>query len=454
MKITTSSLEDRLRIVEGKAVDRSAAKALQTKLDAADASAFEPDPKTIIGGELGDAIADRAAHLNAPASVLINGLLPAASSLMKIGTKIILDPGSGFIQPPIIWNLAVAESGSNKSATMEMFVKPIYELQKMSTVENRNYFTFAQTMPGVSRVQADQPDYGCLIYIDELSGFVRKLYNDQRSGRGDEQSKMLTLYDGNAQRGTYADTSRNYSFDSSSFSLLSSIQPAVLLECMGDLNDSSGLWARFNLCEIPLQRRRLSPRGQGMEVNNLRPLLDVLYAKIENLAPLHYGLDDAAYNKFADFYESMEDQRLDTTIHPAMRAYFAKQQGRCGRIALVLHIIRSLASGQIPPQEINVETMNSAVCMCEFYEKQLERFYSLSLAAMETSLDNDALLVVEVFKKRGQGCWLTPSQVRASERSFKVKGGTQRVKAAISQLVDMGKLVQDVADEKFMLAQF
>ena len=137
-----------------------------------------------------------------------------------------------------------------------------------------------------------------------------------------------------------------------------------------------------------------------------------------------------------------------------MRAYFAKQQGRCGRIALVLHIIRSLASGQIPPQEINVETMNSAVCMCEFYEKQLERFYSLSLAAMETSLDNDALLVVEVFKKRGQGCWLTPSQVRASERSFKVKGGTQRVKAAISQLVDMGKLVQDVADEKFMLAQF
>ena len=314
MKITTSSLEDRLRIVEGKAVDKSAAKALQTKLDAADASAFEPDPKTIIGGELGDAIADRAAHLNAPASVLINGLLPAASSLMKIGTKIILDPGSGFIQPPIIWNLAVAESGSNKSATMEMFVKPIYELQKMSTVENRNYFTSAQTMPGMSRVQADQPDYRCLIYIDELSGFVRKLYNDQRSGRGDEQSKMLTLYDGNAQRGTYADTSRNYSFDSSSFSLLSSIQPAVLLECMGDLNDSSGLWARFNLCEIPLQRRRLSPRGQGMEVNNLRPLLDVLYAKIENLAPLHYGLDDAAYNKFADFYESMEDQRLDTTL--------------------------------------------------------------------------------------------------------------------------------------------
>ena len=97
--------------------------------------------------------------------------------------------------------------------------------------------------------------------------------------------------------------------------------------------------------------------------------------------------------------------------------------------------------------------MMSAVCLCEFYEKQLERFYSLSLAAMETSLDNDALLVVEVFKKRGQGCWLTPTQVRASERSFKVKGGTQRIKAAICQLVDMGKLFK-MSPEKFMLAQF
>ena len=164
MTITTS-LEDQLRIVEGKTIDKTAANALQTRLDAADASAFEPDPRIIIGGELGEAIADRAAHLNVPASVLINGLLPASSSLMKIGTKVILDPGSGFIQPPIIWNLAVAESGSNKSATMEMFVKPIYELQKMSTVENRNYFTSAQTMPGVSRVQADQPDFGITAWI-------------------------------------------------------------------------------------------------------------------------------------------------------------------------------------------------------------------------------------------------------------------------------------------------
>ena len=87
MTITTNSLEARLRIVEGKAVDKSSAKALQSKLDAADASVFEPDPRMIIGGELGEAIADRAARLNVPASVLINGLLPASSSLMKQAPK-------------------------------------------------------------------------------------------------------------------------------------------------------------------------------------------------------------------------------------------------------------------------------------------------------------------------------------------------------------------------------
>ena len=362
------------------------------------ASALTLDPEALIGGELGAAIDNRADRLHVPAAVLINGLLPAAASQLPRSVRVMLNEDSDFTQPPILWNLSVAPTGSNKSETSDISVKPLYRFQEELPADSeRSFFTSKFTLPGLSRTQAGQPDHGCLINPDELSGFVRNLFNEQKSGRGDELSSLLSIYDGRPLRGNFSDKSLNYNLKGSSFSLLSTIQPSVLLECMGDLDDASGLWARFNLCEIPLRRRQMTRSGRSGD--GLMPALQNAYRCLQTWEPKTYGLTDEAADLFDAFYASCEDQRTDQTLEPALQAYAAKQEGRCGRIALVLHCLQAAARKVPPTHQISAETMLGAITVCDFYQQQLRRFYSLALAQVSDSLEGNTLLVFEFIKR-------------------------------------------------------
>lgn len=398
----------------------------------------DTNPRDIIGGALGDAIAARSDRLSIPASVIINGLLPVAGSLLPMGTEVLANECTDFRQPPIIWNLSVAQSGSNKSETSDLAVKPLYRYQDAIPEDQaRSFHTAALTMPGLSRLQADQPQHGCLIFPDELSGFIRRLHQDQQKGKGDELSRLLTLYDGRPQRGTFADKSRNFSFSRSSFSLLSTIQPSVLLEAMGDLDDESGLWARFNLCEIPLKRRTL-PSGKRQS-DGLIAALDGAYHQLRRLTPVTYELSDDADGLFRNFYDEQETIRLDATVKPALQAYAAKQEGRCARIALVLHCIRAAAKQKTPGGTIDGDTMQAAISVCRFYEAQLRRFYQLALAQIEGGLEGDALLVQEFCRRAAK-----PIEVRDLARGPRaLRGmGVQRLRDALTYLERHSLLIQ------------
>ena len=92
---------------------------------------------------------------------------------------------------------------------------------------------------------------------------------------------------------------------------------------------------------------------------------------------------------------------MDQTLQPALQAYAAKQEGRCGRIALVLHCIQAAASETPPAALISGETMLGAIAICDFYKQQLRRFYKLALANTGDSLEGNTLLVFEFIKNAG-----------------------------------------------------
>lgn len=395
------------------------------------AASLTLDPLALIGGELGQSIANRAERLHVPSSVLINGLLPVAASQLPRSVRVQLSEDSDFSQPPIIWSLSVAPTGSNKSETSDVAVRPLYRFQDdLPPDQERHYFTSSFTLPGLARVQAAQPERGCLINPDELSGFVRNLQNEQARGRGDELSRMLSIYDGRPIRGNFSDKSLNYNLKGSSFSLLSTIQPSVLLECMGDLDDSSGLWARFNLCEIPAKRRRITRTGRSGD--GLMPALQAAYLCLQQWEPLTYGLTDEAAELFDAFYDSCEDQRLDQTLQPALQAYAAKQEGRCGRIALVLHCLQAAARKTPPTHLISAETMLGAITICDFYQQQLRRFYTLALAQISESLEGNALLVFE-FIKREAGKHCTVRQINKGPRALR-RMSTKQIEESLALL--------------------
>lgn len=397
------------------------------------AAALTLDPTALIGGKLGDALNARADRLHVPSAVLLNGLLPAAASQLPRSVRVMLNEDSDFSQPAIIWSLSVAPTGSNKTETSDISVMPIYRMQdELAPDVDRHFFTSSFTLPGLSRVQAAQPEHGCLIHPDELSGFVRKLQGDQQKGTTDDLSRLLSIYDGKPLRGTFSDKSLNYNLKGSSFSLLSTIQPSVLLECMGDLDDSSGLWARFNLCEIPLRRRRMTRTGRSSD--GLMSALKNAYLCLQSWEPLLYGLTDEAAELFDDFYNACEDQRLDQTLQPALRAYAAKQEGRCGRVALVLHCLQA-AARQVPPTHlISAETMLGAITICDFYQQQLRRFYTLALAHISESLEGQTLLVFEFIKNTGgQPC--SVRQINKGPRALR-KMTTKQIEQALEILTN------------------
>lgn len=402
-------------------------------------------PHFLVGGQLAVALEKRAERLSIPPAVLLNGVLPVAASLLPAGTNVVACKEMGFIQPPVLWNLSVAWSGSNKSETSDIAAKPLYGFQDEVPEEaeqQRSYFTSVLTMPGLSHLQAGQPTRGCLIFPDEFSGFVRRLHQDQKSGRGDEMSRLLTLYDGRPQRGTFADKTRNFNLKRSSFSLLSTIQPPVLLEAMGDLNDDSGLWARFNLCEIPLKRRQLPKERIGED--NLQPLLVETYKRLEALPAWQYSLNAPAYELFSQFYSEQENIRLDPTVRPALQAYAAKQEGRCARVALILHCLQACADGEEPELQIGAHTMEGAIAVCRFYEEQLKRFYTLALAEVAGTLEGDALMVHEFLKKAPDRDF-SKRQIAQGIRAFRNKGGTERATSA-AQLLVKQSLAETVGD--------
>ena len=97
------------------------------------ASALTLDPVALIGGQLGQAIKTRAERLQVPTAVLLNGILPAAASQLPCGVKVMLNEDSDFTQPPVIWSLSVAPTGSNKSETSDIAIKPLYRPGRCSS---------------------------------------------------------------------------------------------------------------------------------------------------------------------------------------------------------------------------------------------------------------------------------------------------------------------------------
>lgn len=410
------------------------------------------DPLQLVPGQLGEAIAARAEITKTPAAVLIHAILPCVGSLLPIGTQVEINAAIGFKQKPILWNVNVSETGSCKSETNESAIRPLYYFQEgaLAVGSERTYCTTTFTMPGLSRVQQAQPNHGSLIYLDELAGFARKIQAELKTGKSDDLTRLLTLYDGTYQHGTYADSSRNFTIGSSAFNLLSGIQPSVLLENMGDLDDSSGLWARFNFVNMGSNRRSLPIEAVEDDpfAKSFDDLLLQAYGNVEQQPRKVYRLSPEAYQQFRQFYDTCEDARLSVDNEPAIRAYAAKSEGRCARIALILHCLRAAAEERLPDDAIGFDTVQAAITISNYYTNQLRAFYGSSTAARESSIKGTAYAVYQYLKRKAEPC--TTRQIKLSSRKLK-KVPTSEIRQSCVFLTAAGHIA-DVGDDSWQLA--
>ena len=200
--------------------------------------------------------------------------------MLPLGTELEVNPATDFKAYPIVYTGIVAESGSGKSPAQKAILKPLFRLQAEAEEEfqhaianweidckeakqndeptpprptPREYFTTDATREAVVQIQANQPNRGFLGWFDELSGLING-QNQYRSGRGSDKEALLSGRDGSAQKIDRASGKRLFHYARSGYSITGSTQPDTLRGMMGNFKDSSGQWARFLWCFLPIQK--------------------------------------------------------------------------------------------------------------------------------------------------------------------------------------------------------
>jgi hypothetical protein len=347
--------------------------------------------------------------LNLKPEAYLTSLITTVSSLNKVGTFVEVCPATDWMEPPQIYSGIVAVSSQKKSPILRAIAtKPIQKLQRevkenfsaaYQEYEDRvaewdeckreerstkfpdgqpekpklRRYSFSQgTTEGLLRQLQNHPESGLLWNCDELAGLFKSA-NQYKGGKGDDIEQILSMYDGNPVTMLRADESKNVDLDGCVLSILGTIQPTVLQRLMKDDEDGNGQWARFCWVNQPLAESQLPESGRI----ELTPLLSSLYEKIDNLPPKIYKLSKEAWTLFHKEYRQLESKRIESAGKSSgLSSCYGKAEGRMARLALNLHLIWEVMSGNTPDEFISIDVLRKAISLNRFYLAQVVSMYS------------------------------------------------------------------------------
>jgi hypothetical protein len=371
--------------------------------------------------------------------VVFTALLTGASSLHKVGTKLVIHRNQTFDVPPTLFAGLVSESGQKKSPVLWNIIRhPLNELrqekidaynaamedykaqmqaweqsenkgQKPELPKDPTLYYFTNATGEAIPIQASKaPEKALLALIDELSGLFNSA-NSYRGGRGSDKQDTLSYFDGSGQTvlragGVKVDVRKIY------LSIFGTIQPEVLKNHIADCSDPDGQWARFLFVNQPLESATLSDDdGQFVQI---RDRITGFYRQIDRLPEMEYRLSRPAFQRYQCIYNQLEKLRV---THPraGMRAVYSKMEGYIGRLALNLHVLWEVASGKAcPDEEIPLFIMEMAIELAKFYIGQVKLVHSFS---DEEGLAPGIVKLIELSKRldaNGKDGWIKAQQYR------------------------------------------
>ncbi|MGI2909228.1 DUF3987 domain-containing protein [Tolypothrix sp. VBCCA 56010] len=346
--------------------------------------------------------------LNVDPVVIWQTILSVCASLAGIRTK--LDVESHKI-PAIIWTATVAESGSGKTRGDGLGTAPLIEMQLREKTRYdeasraykvayrewekagregdeplapvmRKYLFDVATIQSVMKRCAENGENGALWARDELNGLFKSL--GQFNSGGDEGLQiLLKAWNGGSMSVDRVDISNSFFVRDSALSLTGGIQPGVFRESFKDSNDASGLQARF-LFAVPARQRQSRRKSKGY--CQLADKLPGLYRWLDELPATTVKLTPASDKLYTELVDLQEDE-LEKTSNPSVRAWLAKWSTHAMRIALVLHLIECYYKGLTPDCGLSGETLERGIAISQYYR-------SVFSSLQEKVSDNDELSTI------------------------------------------------------------
>ena len=381
-------------------------------------------------------------------------LLPVVASLTKIGTKVELIKATGFYALPILYTGIVGESGTAKSPTQKTILKPLFQLQNehdeayqrqyeqwvedcKEAKENdapeppepkrKELWTDDSTSEAIALIQSNQPDDGFLNWRDELSGLIKD--NNKYRGKGSDAEKLLSGRDGSPIKVNRA-SGKRISCSQSGYSITGGTQPDTLRQQI-DFNDSTGHWARFLWCILPLTQSDILRNAPTI---NIHELLLGIYKQIKDFEATTYKLSSEAQDTYADWYDLLESRKYNES-RQGLRAVYSKAKADTGIIALLLHILNAAIKGETPDDTIDKTTLDSAIAINKFYLSQVRLIHSEGDGEDGNSLAPLYRKILDLVERKGS---VTARDVARSSSSFK-RHKPDDIRCLFKELEQMGK---------------
>jgi hypothetical protein len=335
-------------------------------------------------------------------------ILTATSVLHKVGTRIKIS--EDFLISPNIFSFLVAPSGQGKSPLLKMCIgypfskleKPFIDSHRIlrneweSAIEEwksikgeakppkpeeppispRILFATDVNGTAVNQQFSRYPDYGFLGIYDE----GKKLLNFNGRGRtADDESDLLSFYDGTGVKELRTEKGVRTNVASTNYGIYAGIQPNDLLELMGQCEDSRGKWARFLFTIQHKERRWYDFNYDDRKKEEVWELLARYYQRFLANEKKIYILQRSGQKKIQDYLnhaiEPMRMQISDSVIE----TFLNKAGSRIGKLLINLHLWSS--DDALSTNLIDDEVVHKALCLDEFYTKQIELLYSKSRAS-------------------------------------------------------------------------
>ncbi|NJK29068.1 MAG: DUF3987 domain-containing protein [Leptolyngbyaceae cyanobacterium CRU_2_3] len=349
----------------------------------------------------------------------------------------------------------MAESGSGKSPSQKIILKPLFRLQAeaeevyraaLETWEDecrqskeagqaapqkpkpRDYFTTDATREAVVQIQANQPKSGFLGWFDELSALIRG-QNQYRSGRGTDKESLLSGRDGSAQKVDRAGGKRLF-IARSAYSITGSTQPDTLRSLMGDFSDPSGQWARFLWCFLPIRPASYPENAVHLDISDF---LYGIYRRLAEFPTTTYRLSPAAQEWYIHWYNELDRLRL-AEVKQSLRAVYAKFKSDTGVLALLLHCLNAAIAGQTPGEQISETTLRTAIQLSKFYLGQVKLIHSEG-DALDGDLTPSYCKILSLSQRKG---WVTARDIYRARAVYDRKATLDQIRGLMRELVTMG----------------
>jgi hypothetical protein len=378
----------------------------------------EPFPVEVLSSPMRRVVEQGARAIHCPPDFIAGPLLGLAGT--AIGTSRVIEVKPGWVEGPRIYVAAVGEPGSRKSPGLDVAMTPYrrrqrelehdYEIeQQQFNQELKIYEAACRDWEAKGRPAEEEPEpppepslrqiyttdttiealcgllhvnpRGMLASRDELTGWARSM-NQYRGGKGADRQTWLSIWSGTQVIVNRKHQKEPLILNNPFVGVVGGLPPEVLSDLADERGREDGFIHRILFTYPDPLPGEWTEEGISSAVLDE---LDSVFARLWDLAP---GLDERdvlgpvkltftpeGKQVWVNWITAHYAEMAERSFPAHLRGPWAKLEGYCARLALVLHLCRYVSS-ETTSENIDAPSVMGACALVRYFKSHAKRVYA------------------------------------------------------------------------------